>query len=177
MSNIKYILGLFEDPDDMMHGIDKLQENKISIYDVYTPMPIHGIENKLGVKRSRLPIVAFICGSIGGLTAFSMIYYMMVTDWPMNIGGKPNFALPDYIPITFEWTVLFCAFGMVAAFFFRNHLFPGRAPRVMEFRATADRFVIAIDAKAGDNAKIDSLLKEAGAIEVKHNDRKYLSYE
>lgn len=177
MSNIKYILGLFEDPDDMMHGIDKLQENNISIYDVYTPMPIHGIENKLGVKRSRLPIVAFICGSIGGLTAFSMIYYMMVNDWPMNIGGKPNFALPDFIPITFEWTVLFCAFGMVSAFFFRNHLFPGRAPRVMEFRATADRFIIAIDAKAGDNLKIDSLLKEAGAIEVKHNDRKYLSYE
>ncbi len=177
MSDIKYILGLFEDPDDMMHGIDKLQENKINIYDVYTPMPIHGIENKLGVKRSRLPIVAFCAGVTGGLTAFSMIYYMMVTDWPMNIGGKPNFALPDFIPITFEWTVLFCAFGMVAAFFVRNHLFPGRAPRVMEFRATADRFVIAIDAKSGDNEKIDSLLKEAGAIEVKHNDRKYLSYE
>lgn len=177
MSNIKYILGLFEDPDDMMHGIDKLQENNISIYDVYTPMPIHGIENKLGVKRSRLPIVAFCCGATGGLTAFSMIYYMIVHDWPMNIGGKPNFALPDFVPITFEWTVLFCAFGMVAAFFFRNHLFPGRAPRVMDLRATADRFVIAIDAKAGDNTKIDSLLKEAGAIEVKHNDRKYLSYE
>lgn len=178
MSNIKYILGLFEDPDDMMHGIDKLQENNISIYDVYTPMPIHGIENKLGVKRSRLPIVAFCCGVTGAITAFSMIYYMMVHDWPMNIGGKPNFALPDFIPITFEWTVLFCAFGMVAAFFYRTHLFPGRAPRVMELRATADRFVIAIDANKGfDVDKINSLLKDAGAIEVKHNDRKYVSYE
>ncbi len=178
MSNIKYILGLFEDPDDMMHGIDKLQENNIGIYDVYTPMPIHGIEAKLGVKRSRLPIVAFCCGITGTMTAFGMIYFMMVQDWPMNVGGKPNFAIPDFIPITFELTVLFCAFGMVGAFFFRNHLFPGRAPRVMELRATADRFVIAIDANKGfDSEKVDSLLKEAGAIEIKHNDRKYLSYE
>nr|MBC7612646.1 DUF3341 domain-containing protein [Pseudopedobacter sp.] len=178
MSNIKYILGLFEDPDDMMHGIDKLQENNISIYDVFTPMPIHGIDAKLGVKKSRLGIVAFICGITGTLTAFGMIYFMMVQDWPMNVGGKPNFAIPDFIPITFELTVLFCAFGMVGAFFFRNHLFPGRTPRVMELRATADRFVIAIDANKGfDSEKVDSLLKEAGAIEIKHNDRKYLSYE
>jgi hypothetical protein len=67
---------------------------------------------------------------------------------------------------------------MVIAFFFRNHLFPGRAPRVMELRASADRFVIAIDANKGfDNQKIDDLLKEAGAIEIKYNDRKYVSYE
>lgn len=178
MSKIKYILGLFDDPDHMMHGIDKLQENKIGIYDVYTPMPIHGIEDKLGIKRSRLGIVAFICAITGTITAFSMIYFVMVYDWPMNVGGKPNFAIPNFIPITFELTVLFCALGMVAAFFFRNHLFPGRAPRVMEFRATADRFVIAIDANTvADSAQVDSLLKEAGAVEIKHNDRKYLSYE
>ena len=178
MSKIKYILGLFVDPDHMMHGIDKLQENKIGIYDVYTPMPIHGIEDKLGIKRSRLGIVAFICAITGTITAFSMIYFVMVYDWPMNVGGIPNFAIPNFIPITFELTVLFCALGMVAAFFFRNHLFPGRAPRVMEFRATADRFVIAIDANTvTDSAQVDSLLKEAGAVEIKHNDRKYLSYE
>lgn len=62
MSNTKYILGHFEDPDDLMHGIEKLQENNIGIYDVFTPMPIHGIEAKLGVKRSRLPIAAFCFG-------------------------------------------------------------------------------------------------------------------
>jgi Protein of unknown function (DUF3341) len=178
MSNIKYILGLFEDPDDMMHGIDQLQKNNIGIYDVFTPMPIHGIEDKLGVKRSRLPIVAFCCGITGTVTALSLMYFTMAVDWPMNIGGKPNFALPDFIPITFELTVLFCAFGMVGAFFIKNHFFPGRAPRVMELRASADRFVIAIEADKGFDAdKIDSLLKEAGAIEIKHNDRKYVSYE
>lgn len=178
MSKIKYILGLFEDPDEMMHGIDKLQENNISIYDVYTPMPIHGIDDKLGIKRSRLGIVAFCCGITGTVTALGMMYYMMAYDWPMNIGGKPNFALANFIPITFELTVLFCALGLVSAFFYRTHLFPGRTPRVMELRASADRFVIAIDASQfTDSTKVDSLLKEAGAVEIKHNDRKYLSYE
>jgi len=107
-----------------------------------------------------------------------MIWYMMAYDWPMDIGGKPHFAFPDFVPIMFELTVLFCAFGMVGTYFFVNHLAPGRAPRVMDLRATNDRFVIAIDAKANPYPdKIDNILKEAGAVEIKHNERKYVSYE
>lgn len=178
MSDTKYILGHFEDPDDMMHGIDKLRAANVSIYDVFTPMPIHGIEDKLGYKRSRLPIAAFCFGITGTATAFTMIYYMLVRDWPMNIGGKPNFAMPDFVPIMFELTVLFASFGMVFTFFFKNHLFPGRAPRVMDFRATDDRFVVAIDASTNTSHEaIDQLLKDAGAVEVLHNNRKYVSYE
>lgn len=178
MSNTKYILGHFEDPDDLMHGIDQLQANDVSIYDVFTPMPIHGIEAKLGIKRSRLPIAAFCFGITGTITAFSMIFYMLVLDWPIDIGGKPAFAFPDFIPVMFELTVLFCSFGMVGTFFFSNHLFPGRAPRVMDMRATDDRFIIAIDAKKNSNLdKIDQLLKGAGAVEVMYNERKYVSYE
>ncbi|MNT88838.1 hypothetical protein D3C72_2294570 [compost metagenome] len=67
---------------------------------------------------------------------------------------------------------------MVATFFYRNHLFPGRTPRVMDLRATDDRFIIAIDAHENtDHALIDTILKETGAVEVKYNDRKYVSYE
>ncbi|WP_418359397.1 DUF3341 domain-containing protein [Sphingobacterium detergens] len=178
MSNTKYILGSFADPDDMMHGIDKLQANNIGIYDCFTPMPIHGIEAKLGVRPSRLPIAAFCFGALGTTLGFSLLYYTMVYDWPMNIGGKPSFAMPNFVPVTFEVTILLCALGMVATFFFRNHLFPGRTPRVMDLRATDDRFILAVDAKENaDHALIDSLLKEAGAVEVKYNDRKYVSYE
>ncbi len=178
MSNIKYILGHFDDPDVMMHGIDKLQENRIGIYDVYTPMPIHGIEDKLGYKRSRLPIAAFCFGITGTLAAISMIYYMMVYDWPVNIGGKPYLAMPNFVPVTFELTVLFAAYGMMFTFFYANHFFPGRAPRVMDLRASNDRFVIAIDAQQNTaHETIDSILRDAGAVEVKHNERKYVSYE
>jgi hypothetical protein len=178
MSSTKYILGLFADPDHMMDGITALQKNSVPIYDVYTPMPIHGIEAKLGIKDSRLGYAAFLFGCLGGTTIFTMVYYMLVHDWPMDIGGKPAFAIPDFVPFTFEWTVLFTAFGMTGTFFYATHLFPGRAPRVMDLRATDDRFVIAIDAKGNiPHEDITNLLKEAGAVEVKHNDRKYVSYE
>ena len=178
MSNTKYILGSFADPDDLMHGIDKLQANNINIYDCYTPMPIHGIEAKLGVKPSRLPIAAFCFGALGTTLGFALLFYTMAYDWPMNIGGKPSFSAPNFVPVTFEVTILLCALGMVATFFYRNHLFPGRAPRVMDMRATDDRFIIAVDAKENaDHTLIDTLLKEAGAVEVKYNERKYVSYE
>ncbi len=178
MSHTKYILGSFADPDEMMDGIDKLQANHIRIYDCFTPMPIHGIEAKLGVKRSRLPVAAFLFGITGTISAIGLLYYTMAYDWPMNIGGKPALAMPDFVPVTFELTILFCALGMVATFFFRNHLFPGRAPRVMDFRATDDRFIIAVDARENaDHEKIDALLREAGAVDVLHNERKYVSYE
>lgn len=178
MSQTKFILGSFADPDELMDGIDRLQQNNVSIYDCYTPMPIHGIEAKLGVKPSRLPIAAFCFGALGTTLGISLLYYTMVSDWPMNVGGKPAFAIPDFVPVVFEVTILLCALGMVATFFYRNHLFPGRAPRVMDIRATDDRFIIAIDARENhDHEKIETLLKDAGALEVKFNERKYISYE
>jgi len=106
------------------------------------------------------------------------VYLATVVDWPINIGGKTHFALPDFIPITFELTILFCAFGLVGSYYASTHLFPGRAPRVMDLRATNDRFIIAVDAKENtEHTKIDELLKGAGALEVKYNERKYISYE
>ena len=178
MSSTKMILGVFDDPDDMMHGIDNLQKNSVPIYDVYTPMPIHGIEDKLNIKDSRLGYAAFICGCFGATVIFSIVYYTLVHDWPMNIGGKPNFAMPDFVPFTFEWTILFTAFGMVFTFYFATHLFPGRTPRTMHLRATDDRFVIAINAKGNiPHDDITKILNDSGAVEVQHNDRKYLSYE
>ncbi|MDB5126810.1 DUF3341 domain-containing protein [Mucilaginibacter sp.] len=178
MSKTKIILGLFDDPDDMMKGIDNLQKNSIPIYDIYTPMPIHGIEDKMGVKDSRLGYAAFCFGCLGITVITSILYYTLVYDWPMNVGGKPSFAMPNFIPFMFEWTILFTAFGMTITFFAATHLFPGRAPRVMDLRATDDRFVIAVNAKGNiPHEDITNLLKQAGAVEVKHNERKYVSYE
>src|SRR3569833_1734152 len=166
MSKTKYILGLFADPDELMHGIDTLQKNSVPIYDVYTPMPIHGIERKLGIKDSRLGYAAFLFGCLGGTTIFSMAYYMLVHDWPMDIGGKPAFAIHDFVPITFEWTVLFTAFGMTLTFFYATHLFPGRTPKKKEQKTTNDKKEKANDAKGNiPLVDITYLLNDAGAVE------------
>ena len=75
MSSTKFILGLFDDPDVMMHGIDKLQKNSVPIYDVYTPMPIHGIEAKFGIKPSRLGFVVFLFCCLGGFFFFCLVFF------------------------------------------------------------------------------------------------------
>src|SRR3546814_1146416 len=73
-----------------------------------------------------------------------MMWYMITYDWPMNIGGKPNFPIISFIPICFEMTVLFASYGMGLTFFLVNRNIPGSTPRIMDERATDDRFVVAV---------------------------------
>ena len=178
MSTTKIVYGLYADDDDLMNGVKAFNDKGIKINEVYTPFPVHGLDKALGLKKTRISDAAFIYACYGVTIGATLTWYVMNHDWPQNIGGKPAFAVPNFIPATFEWTVLFTAFGMTITFFFATHLFPGRAPRVMELRATDDRFVIAIDAKGNiPHEDITNILKEAGAVEIKHNDRKYVSYE
>ena len=173
MSNTKYILGSFADPDEMMHGIDKLQANNISIYDCFTPMPIHGIEAKLGVKPSRLPIAAFLFGATGTILGFSLLFYTMAYDWPMNIGGKPNFTYMDnilaFIPITFEFTVLCAAHGMAITYLLRNKTLPGMPAQNPDPRTTDDKFVMEIRVSQNEKfstEELETMSKETGIIEL-----------
>jgi hypothetical protein len=169
---------MYDDDEVLKNSAKQLVAKGVKINEVFSPFPIHGIDPIIGVKNTRLGIMAFLYGLTGLTLATVGMRFFMIVDWPMNIGGKPHFAFPDFIPIMFELTVLFAAFGMVGTYFFANHLAPGRAPRVMDLRATNDRFVIAIDAKTNlSHDQIDNILKEAGAVEVKHNERKYVSYE
>lgn len=167
MSNKKYVIGLFDDEDILKSGINAVKKEGVSIYDVYTPYPVHGLENLLDIPRSRLPIVAFLFGCLGFCVAFSMQYYMMAYDWKMDIGGKPFFPMPSFIPVCFEWTVLFAALGMTATFMYVNHMAPGRRARIMDERGTDDRFVMAIEVTGKSEDKINQLLKKAGAVEIK----------
>ena len=76
------------------------------INEVYSPFPIHGLDHALGLKPTRLAITSFIYGCTGLSLALLMMWYMMIEDWPMIIGGKPNFSLlqnlPAFIPVTFD---------------------------------------------------------------------------
>jgi Protein of unknown function (DUF3341). len=102
----------------------------------------------------------------------------MTIDWPINIGGKPFFPLPSFIPITFELTVLFASLSMVGMYFFRNQMLPGIPRTFAHERQTDDHFVIAIkkDSKTENElSEIDSIFKAHGAVEVyeKNLDSKY----
>lgn len=164
-----FILGVFEDEDVLLDAITKVRESGVKIHEVYSPFPVHGIDDVLGYKRSKLPIAAFLFGLLGTSLALTMQFYMMKFDWPMIIGGKDYAAVPDFVPVTFEMTVLLAAFGMVGVFFVASNLKPWANPRIFDVRITDDKHVMAIDlaVNAGlGEAKLQEVLKTSGASEV-----------
>ena len=125
----RYISAYFEDEENLLRATKDLREKKISIQDVLTPFPVHGLDHVLGYKRSNIPTVGFISGAIGAAVGFGFQAWAFIVDYPLFIGGKPHFAIPSFIPITFELTVLFAAFGMVFAFLIKSKL---QVERVLE---------------------------------------------
>ncbi|BDD10461.1 membrane protein [Fulvitalea axinellae] len=166
----KFILGLFDDEDVLLDGVKRVRGAGVNIHEVFTPFPVHGLEHALGYKRSRMPVAAFIFGATGTTLALTMMYYMMYFDWPMIIGGKDFAAFPDFIPVTFELTVLLASFGMVGTFFITNDLKPYKKPVIFDIRATDDRHVMAIELDKNSGKSYDELaeiLSGSGAVEVK----------
>ena len=170
----RYIVGIYNDPDQLCSAAKKVRENGVRIHEVYSPFPVHGIDEILGYKRSRLPIVAFLFGITGTMMALTMQIWMLGIDWPMIIGGKDHIALPSFIPITFELTVLLSALGMVGTFFVISDLKPYKKLNLFDERITQDKFVMAIEVAANKKSadEIRNLVKASGAEEV--ND-KYIS--
>ena len=166
--NKNFIVGVYSDPDQVVRAVRKIRENKVKVHEVYSPFAIHGIDEALGYKRSRLPVAAFIFGLIGAILALWMQFWMMGMDWPMIIGGKNFASLPAFIPVAFELTVLVSALGMVGTFMIISNLKPYMKPRLMDNRITDDKHVIAIDLAANSESDkaIKALLDETGADEV-----------
>lgn len=168
-ANKNFLLGVFDDEDVLVNAVRMMRGKGVRIHDVFTPFPVHGLDEVLGLKRSRLPIAAFLFGLTGTSLALLMQYWMLGYDWPMIIGGKPHSALPPFIPVTFELTVLLSALGMVATFLIVSDMKPYGKPRQFDVRSTDDKLVMAIDLDVNKNQNhtaIAQLLKDAGASEV-----------
>lgn len=164
----RFALGIFEDEDVLLHAIDNVRGAGVKIYDVFSPYPVHGIDDALGIERSRLPIAAFFYGMCGLAFALWLQIYTLGFDWPMIIGGKPNIALPAFIPVSFELTVFFTCHGMVITFYTICKLYPRIKTPVLDARSTDDKFVVAIELDEHNSQlpKLTQLLRENGASEV-----------
>ena len=168
----KVIYAMYEDDDVLLNGAKALVAEGVHISDVYSPMPIHGIDPVIGVEPTRLGIAAFLYGLTGTMLAAIGLRYFMITDWPMNIGGKPNFTYLDnilaFIPITFEFTVLCAAHGMAITYLLKNKTLPGMPAQNPDPRTTDDKFVLEI--RTADNTmdekELDKLIKDTGYIEI-----------
>jgi hypothetical protein len=167
-STKRFALGIFDDEDVLLHAIDNVRGAGVKIYDVFSPYPVHGIDDALGIERSRLPIAAFFYGMCGLAFALWLQIYTLGFDWPMIIGGKPAIALPAFIPVSFELTVFFTCHGMVITFYTISKLYPRFKTPVLDVRSTDDKFVMAIelDEHSSQLPKLTQLLRENGASEV-----------
>ncbi len=167
-TNKKFIVGVYSDADIVVKAAKSMIAAGVRIHEVFSPFPIHGIDEVLGYKRSKLPVAAFLFGVLGTTLALAMQFWMMGVDWPMIIGGKNYASLPTFIPVTFEITVLLSALGMVGTFMIMRDLKPYKKPRIFDIRITNDKHVIAIDLANNkqEKGKISKILKESGAEEI-----------
>jgi hypothetical protein len=163
----KFVVGCFTDEAVLFPAVKKVRKAGYKIHDVYTPMPIHGLDTAMGLRDTSLHTAGFIYGITGTTTALTCITWIFTKDWPLNIGGKPNFALPAWIPITFELTVLFAAVGMVLTFCYLCQLAPFVKKHHFHLRATDDLFVMVIECLPKTNeSEVSGFLQSIGATEI-----------
>lgn len=166
----KFVVGLWDHEEVYLHAIEHLRHKGIKIYDSLTPFPVHGLDEALGLKETRLHTAGFFFGATGTTLALSFMTWVMTTNYPIDFGGKPYWPLPSFIPITFEMTVLFAAWGMTLTYLVRNKLWPGRVPRIYDPRTTDDRFALVFNAEDLSDAEIAGIkdaCKHEGAVDVK----------
>jgi len=164
---------MYDDEEVLKSAAKSLVAKGVKITEVYSPFPIHGIDPIIGVRPTRLGDMAFIYGLFGMTMALIGLRYFMVVDWPMNIGGKPNFSLlenlPAFIPVTFEFTVLCACHGMAITYMFRNNTLPGMPASNPDPRTTNDKFVIELHTEENTQFSADQLsgmLKDTSVIEL-----------
>lgn len=162
------IAGIFYEEETTVTAARKVRESGFLKFDAITPYPVHGMEEACGIKRSGIPYVTFVAGCTGLLAALALVYYTSVIDWPINIGGKPLFSLPAFIPIMFELTVLFAALCSVGALFYMCNM-PSIDPPVIDKDLTCHKFAIFIPENdvGYSEDRVTKLLKDLGANEVK----------
>jgi hypothetical protein len=167
MAKKKFVVGSFTDEDVLFPAVTRVRKSGFKIHDVYTPYPVHGLDKAMGLRETSLHTAGFIYGITGTTLALSFMGWVFTKDWPLNIGGKPHFPLPAFVPITFEFTVLCAAVGMVLSFCYLCQLSPGIKKHHFHLRATDDLFVMVIECTSADTEAVASaLLKDAGAMEI-----------
>lgn len=173
MSN-KVVHAIYNDDDVLLAAVHKTKAAHYHIEEIYTPFPVHGLDKAMGLAGTRLAICAFLFG-VTGLTIYSfMLKFIMISDWPQDIGGKPSFAfyqnMPAFVPVMFEGTVFFAAHLMVITFYMRSKLWPFKQAENPDVRTTDDHFLMEVGVH-GNEEELVSFFKNTGAVEVKVIDK------
>ena len=166
----KIFRALYTDDDILMNAVKKVREAKHHIEEVYTPFPVHGLDKALGLDETRLSMAAFLYGCLGLTVATVMMNYIMIEDWPQDIGGKPSFTfiqnMPAFVPVMFEMTIFFAAHLMVITFYLRSKMWPFKKAENPIPSTTDATFLMEVAVKEGEEEALTELLLDTGAVEV-----------
>lgn len=174
MSEEKKEIGLlaeYESPAAIYHACEQIRDSGFRHFDSYTPFPVHGLDKAMGLGPSYLPWLVLIAGTTGATLAMLFMVWTAAYDLPLNIGGKPTFSIPAFIPVTFEVTILFSGLTAVFGMFILNRMPVYHHPLfdIARFaKATDDRFFVMIEArdKRYDRAKVTDFLEKTGAVQI-----------
>jgi len=166
------LVGTFANEHDLLAVTRAARQRRFPVVDAYTPYPVHGLDEAMGLKPSRLGIVCFLCGLFGVVLAMAFQHWTMAIDWPINVGGRPFNSWPAFVPVAFELLVLCAGFGVVFAFFAVSRMFPGRSADVMGSRVSDDQFVLVIAAtgEAIDTDTVFGLFRTHHAVALDTRD-------
>jgi hypothetical protein len=166
----KVVHAIYTDDDILMQAVKQVRAERYHIEEVYTPFPVHGLDKVMGLAPTRIAITSFMYGLVGLAVSIIMMNFIMIKDWPQDIGGKPSFSyienMPAFVPIMFELTVFFAAHLMVITFYMRSKLWPFKKAENPDVRTTDDHFLMAIDAGNHDIEKLTKFLYDTGALEI-----------
>jgi hypothetical protein len=169
MSN-KVIHALYNDDDVLMDAVKQTRLAHHHIEEVYTPFPVHGLDKAMGLAPTRIAIAAFLYGLTGLSFGTWMMNFVMIQDWPQDIGGKPSFSyiqnMPAFVPIMFEETVFFAAHLMVITFYMRSKLWPFKKAENPDVRTTDDHFLMEVAVNNNED-ELTAFLQSTGAVKLK----------
>jgi hypothetical protein len=140
----------FDTPEDVLAAARLAREAGYRRMDAFSPFPVEGLSEALGHRDKLIPYIMLAGGIAGGVGGFAFLTWTTVIDYPLNIGGRPLFAWPSFIPITFELTVLLSALSGILGMFVLNGLPEPYHPlfEAKNFdRASSDRFFLAVEAR------------------------------
>jgi hypothetical protein len=164
----RLVIARFLRPHDILGAVKATRQQGFTIRDVYTPCLVPGLAEAMGLRRSRLPWICFLLGLAGAAFKVWFEFWTSWISWPINVGGKPWNSLPAFLPVTFEFMVLFAGVSVVFAFLWARKLFPGKGVDPSIERVTDDHFVLIVEQASTDFdiERLKSILLENAAIEI-----------
>jgi hypothetical protein len=162
------VVGRFQQEGLVLEAVSAMRSCGLRIADVYSPYPVHRLDEAMGIERSRLAMVTLAGGICGLFAAFALELYTSVVDWPLNVGGKPDTSLLAYIPIAFELTILAAGLATCAGLLLRSRLLPFARPAPFGPTSTDDTFTVVVHCRSGvfDRRAVEQLMLNYGAHSV-----------